>query len=487
MKESDDTGVMNMGKKFNSEMFKLLCDIFPEAIVDQKADAITANILDKYINSDGILSSTFPPTEKEMLADFNDAVPFLFEFGKHSFVEDQVKRIFDRIALYRGMNLFQKRFIFTWRTDEWVGALFRINSIYPELVTDDLMCDIINFIFTDLTVDGYFTGIYDIQKKKSGKMFLYQSMGTAEVLLENMPFIEKYGLVDDLNTWISGNLRKAFSSKYYKRCGLFPYMLKKNLVNLIGYKKAKWNMDTIVHDTSKVILNKIKKIPFSDYEFTHVMKPNTNFVFFLIELWKCKSKIFSAANVDIIIKKWIMSLPEKEGFVLTMTKGKKLNRDSVVTISQNFSVMDICIDYCMFVEHDNEVLTFVRRIADNYLSIEIDGIVPNSNSDMRVHVDAVIDFAVSLIRLSILIKDINYFRRSLLILRAVYDSALLGSDNGYYTYADMRSRTVTDVIYPKFNCLLLKPLFILKKMYKSNGSIMEIFSDREFLDTIKDR
>lgn len=455
-------------------------------LINQQLNFIKHN----YINNDGCLSSNYPPDSNILTADLNDLIPFLIEFNEVNFAKELTSNHLKNKDNYNYLNLFANRFIYTWRIDEWLGALFRINKLDTNIVSNDLLEKIIRFIFFELSKNKYLTGVYDTYNRVSFDFFVYQSMSTAEVLLENKDFFVKNNLETELKEWIHLNVKKALNLKFIKKNNLNPTVNNSNFYNTFikPYDGDQLFSCLIGNSSSKDILSTLNKIKFSNFNTSQLMKSNTNFIFFLIEIKKQFPEIFDMLHLDLYIRNWIESVPMRpDGPAYSFTNGKILSEKSRIALSQNFAYADTILDYLLYVNSNPDYLLKVKNICDFFLSIKNNDLIPNDIDDPNCHGDSLIDFSITLMRLSTFLNNDIYYKQGVIILNNYLNTKKYLSDTGYYTYLNSISNTHSNVIYPKYNCLILKPLYIFKSIHQNQYDIIDLFKNTAFIDNIKDR
>ena len=84
------------------------------------AKEICNNFKLKYINNKGLISRTYPPTERSIFDYFDDIVPFLDYFGEKDIILSQINLLdnesFEREMAFGGV-------IFSYKIDEYLGGL----------------------------------------------------------------------------------------------------------------------------------------------------------------------------------------------------------------------------------------------------------------------------------------------------------------------------------------------------------------------------
>ncbi|MCG8607298.1 hypothetical protein MJD09_20240 [bacterium] len=431
----------------------------------------------EFVNRHGLLSATYPASDKHLLADLDDYLPFLLYYGEEEFAMNQVERA--QFAL-NGHGLVERKHsrIVSYANNEFIGALAglyrRSNSRQVKEVLDSAVHHAISLLTYDGTVVTYHNSsnhtTYPITAPITG--------GLLEVLVEIQDLYPEAGKIalDSIDRWImSEPFQKygLFLSRLHLSSGRWNRWFEKSRVplplkiqNRLGvnfFLNGPWN-------------NLVYSLPFGVKVQT--AKDNSNLVFAMIEAYRQTGD----KKYRDSIQQWITSFAENaiiDGKVhrYWQLKGKP----RIVDFGHIIPVIDILCDAYSFVSKDQSYLDLAAEIA-SFCTESIQwgiGLYPKIPGGSVDHIDSQTDFIVALHRLFELTGDHNYLKQAQELFKKAchYHS----TPNGLVTSVTQEGRQVNATIEPKYNALFLKAIILFEKQPFS------IYASDEAHSLMKDR
>lgn len=423
----------------------------------------------RYLNRQGLLSATYPPSQKHLLADLDDYIPFLLHFGEEKFVKGQILKGTQMANNYHLVTSNGR--IISYSNNEFVGGIARYYKRSLNESVKRLFDKAMEEVRILLTRNGVITSYYNTLTKVTSPITAPISGGLIEVLIENADIYPELGKIafDTLDMWISVELFERhglFPSRYHTISKLWnklfsltrlPIPLKiQNRLGVNFFMQGTWN-------------NLIYCLPVGIKVQT--AKDNTNMVFALIEAFrKVKNEKYKNA-----IKWWIKNFSEKmmidgkiHRFWQLHGKPKSIELDHV------FPVLDILCDTYFFVEKDESYLELAKEIIEvclNEIRWEI-GLFPKVAGGNKNHLDIQTDFIVSLRRIHEL-RDQKKYRK---IANSIFKAVLKyhSTPDGFVTSVNKEGKIRGEKIEPKYNALLLKAFVLVDnqdfKIYSSDSN-----------------
>ena len=449
------------------------------------ANEIISDFKSHYLNSNGLISLTYPPTDRLIFDHFDDIAPFFIYFGEEEFLLNQVRILKE----YKYETILKRNdLIYSYLIDEYLGGLYilwkqtRSNIVKEQL---DIAVDkTINlFIYEN---DLYM--VYDIYQNKIIKQRSYRSAGILETFLE---MSSDYPRLGELATSIS---EKWMDSKYFHKYGLFPYKEKTesrdrlyrklipNLKPLLFHQIQIIRSDSTIKTIAKKIVNFYYYHIQSD-NYTFLFKDNSTFIFTLIELYRKTSDI----RYKDLIEKWIESVKNlliDDNVLYGQFLAPKKKWDT--SVNHTFIYIDILIDYYCFIEKKESYLDLVKKLIDKRVVLDNgEAFVLTKLRSSIMRIDNSIDLAISIRRYGEVVNSKYYTDISVNIILTTlkYHKTNIGFctliDKKYLTDAKINNKS--KIIDPKYNGLLLKALICLLTVDKS------IYESKELHDLFKDR
>lgn len=423
-------------------------------------------IKSKYLNKRGLLSATYPPSQKHLLADLDDYVPFLLHFGEEEFVKEQI---------LEGMQMANNYYLVTsngriisYSNNEFIGGTARYYKRSLNQSVKPLLDKALDEIRILLTREGVITSYYNMSTKATSPISAPISGGLIEVLIENEDIYPEFGKIayNSLDMWVSLDSFKRhglFPSKYHTTSKLWNKLFTLTRLPIPLKLQNRLGVNFFMQDTWN---NLVYSLPIGIKVQT--AKDNTNMVFALIEAFrKVKDEKYKNA-----VKWWIKNFSEKmiidgkiHRFWQLHGKPKSIELDHV------FPVLDILCDTYFFVEKDKSYLDLAKEVIEvclNEIRWEI-GLFPKVAGSIKNHLDIQTDFIVSLRRIYELGDQEKYKKIANGIFQAVlkYHS----TPNGFVTSVNKEGKIIGNKIEPKYNALLLKAFVLVDNQdFKIYGS-----------------
>ncbi len=447
------------------------------------AKQIINNFKTLYLNQEGLISRTYPVSQRTIFDNFDDIVPFFIYFGEESFLVEQVHRA-ERFSFET--LLAQNNLIYSYLIDEYLGGLYALWKRTGDKTTKRVLDQAVNQVTTYFINNNDLFGVYDIDKRKGYRFRYYWSAGLLETFLEMAPDYEQLeGQVEDIvKTWLV--------NPYFEKHGLFPFRWNVDLPCAAFYEllarhgRIRRNQPQRLSSDGwmRSRLSRCKE-PFTFHYlnsglFTQIMKVNSTFIFTLIELFKRTKK----EEYKEAVLRWIASVRQKmikDDIVFGLYFPGGVVSDTSLT--HTFIFVDVLMDSYVFVEQDPSHLRLAKAIVDKRLKTRWDnGLIPISPDTDKDHIDQIIDFAISSRRVAEVSGDLIYLEASRDLIEKVL--CFHQGKEGFYTHVNQQGQPVhrdSNTIDPKYNGLLLKGLINLltldQKMYESK-ELTDIFKDR---------
>jgi hypothetical protein len=182
----------------------------------EKINELIGLIKTEFLNDDGLLSASFPPSKRTMLDHFDDIVPFFIFFGEADFLVNQAK-----IVKEKNLSLFdicsRQNMLLARNVDEYIGGLYSLWQETKEPEVKQILDQALLCVGDKLLKNEFFYGAYHQKSNKTGKYYEPWSAGLLETcceMRENYP--EKFAQAEKiLSSWLA--------SEYFKKYRLFPY------------------------------------------------------------------------------------------------------------------------------------------------------------------------------------------------------------------------------------------------------------------------
>jgi len=410
-----------------------------------------------------------PGEENHIYKDFDDVVPFLLYFNQSKEIKKQI--LLSRRYINNGFIEYGS-YLFSWRMDEYIGGLI----FYYQNTKDKDVLDIIEeqeHFLNKLFELHYIPGYFYIPKGKFTDLSFSRGYGLIEVCLENDMFKKetKLNALRILNNFLNNNkfFRKEslFLNKYKYQNKEFKAYITPLFIDKINFIKG----TSTYFGRSKLKNTVLRSLQNSSISRVKLMKDNSNLIYSVIEAYKyTKKNIYKN-----VLKKWIYEgvltkMYNQDGFVHTYWENKPYG----ISLAQNFTFIDILMDYYHNVYQDNNLLEIVEKITKFWLNKKMpNGLIPENPNENIDFLDCQTDFSVCLKKLSYLTGNYYYQKKG----RQLFHSIILNHyKNGYLVNkVDDKGNTIDKTINLKYNILFLKAYIA----YNSNLNIFnDLFKDR---------
>jgi len=418
-----------------------------------KAEAlgIVANIKTNFVNSEGLVSDSFPPSGRNLIRDFDDYAPFMLWFGEEGFIGGQIKR-FSRYV-HEGLPCFSGRVV-SFRCNEYLGGLVA----YYRRTSDDLAMSLIRdacrgirkLLVRQDKICAFHSRRWNITPHIADP----RCGSLIEVLIDNRDLVPQH-YDEALN-----GLRRFIESPDFVEYGLFPS--KDYLSNTALQMLSKLNPLHYPRKLSPLAFTDGWRASFSDLFYlipmgweAQLAKHNTSIMYALIAAFRATEDVTYSAAIIWWIRNFRMKMLEGGGKSFYYLRG----RDSTFKLALNFPAVDCLCDTYKFVECEKEVLDLACNMADFWLHKRMkNGLFPMYSGSRSDFLDDQTDMVVSLNRLHELTGNNSYREAA----NQTLDSILKyhKTKYGFCQSVDENCNIVDPTVDPKFNALLLKPLIL---------------------------
>ncbi|MDP1833392.1 MAG: hypothetical protein Q8L11_00470 [Candidatus Moranbacteria bacterium] len=425
---------------------------------------IFLNNLLKSKNRQGEFSHA-PDKIDNIFLDFDDIVPFLIFFDQ----ADEIKKQIDlsRPYLFRGFVPL-KNTLYSYRMDEYLGGVIEYYKKTNDASVEDIITEQKKLLHSMLDL-GYIPAYINTTRNAFSRTCFSRGYNLIEVILENEILsidLKKKALrvLDNMlfkNRYFDNN--KLFLNKYiYYFSNLWGYrlMLPRQL-NFLGDSSTYFDINSNKGKIIKIIMG---IIPLSNIQ---AMKDNSNLIYSVIEAYKVTGDTKYKKIVSLFIDGVIEKMYDARGFIHTTYSDTYTTND--VSLAQNFTFLDILMDYCRFIENDKEYIKLAKRMADFWIESKWDNhsIPENPFTNNFAFIDCQTDFSISLKKLSQLAGDDQYSKEGKLIFDAITNNFSLGGLLG--SKINQYGVIIDTTINFKYNALFLKA-------YIAHNYNMDIFN-----------
>ncbi len=448
------------------------------------AEWIIENFKLHYLNDKGLISRTYPVSDRTIFDNFDDLAPFFLYYGEIEFLLDQIERFgdspFDELLPFNNL-------IYSYYIDEYLGGMHalyrRTNSPKAKSLLDDAVAKCLDYFIADNALSEF----YDY---KAGKPSPYTSPWSSG-LLET--FLEMRDIYPQLQDIVVRIVDRWLNNRFYLREGLFPFRSSNHPFYFLlgqanaGRKAYRKDCPFTSAEKSGSLLNRAKYqaskslyLYANSGHYIQLMKSNSTMVFTLIELFRLTGNRRYSEHVTNWISACFSKLV-KDGVVF----GNYYLDGSVGSpgLVNAFILMDVLADTYWFIDRDQKYLDWATGIAEKQMANQWRiGLLPICEGSNLDHLDHQVDFAVSLRRLGELTGKSGYIQSS----RSLLENTLRlhRIENGFCTHIDSTGHPVcmpVNTVDPKYNALLLKGLILLSE------SELSIYGNESFRELLKDR
>ena len=454
------------------------------------AKDIIKNFKKKFINKKGFISRTYPISDRSIIDNFDDIVPFLDYF-------DEKEIIFSQLDLLEN-NSYEKELsvggiIYSYKIDEYLGGLNHIYKNLNSIKAKDLLDDAIYKTKHYFIDNNNIHDIYDIKKQKSSNFYSSWASGLLETFLEidtnNFKRNDNINLVESiLKNWINDN--------FYTKYNIFPFRIKGYyFIEEINKKLNRYCVEYPSRVTERE--NFIKKYLFdreiifkcktfsnrflNSGHWAQLMKSNTTPIFTMIELYRLTRNNYWQREISSWIDSALKKFTDKN--FVPYSYWDTSNKKRTPSLVAGFILIDVLCDSYVFVNKEQSWIDAASKISKQCLSWSWgNDLIPMGPNIKFNHIDGQVDFSISIRKLSEIIGNNKLRNHSFKIMETVLN--IQKSEEGFYThiYENGKNKNIgANNIDPKYNGLLLKGLIHLQEKNKN------IYDDEKLIDLFKDR
>lgn len=438
----------------------------------------------KYINRQGMIARSYPCTERDIYADFDDVLPFLLYFGEDEFVRTQIQ--LSTQTTFKGLITINDKVV-SWRNDEYLGALCCYYRKHRDPEVKKIIDECFRSIERYLMRDGHIFMFYDLRRNRLPKLYSTWAAGLLEVFLENSDLFPEWKskALHIIGLWVENYSFLKYGLFVFKshasnrlfnliNCNFhFRNLRFHRAVNSMFYYRRRTTLREVIKET---INYHLLRCPTGFH--LQFMKANTSFIFALI----CAYRLTGDGGYRKAIEKWINVVREKlfrDGIICDDWKSDGTVR--IGTLADNFIMIDLLCDTYSFASKKAEYLYFAKEIANTWFTHQWpNGLFPSVPGGVSNHIDHQTDFSIALRRISELTGEEMYWK----VGKRCFLSTLKHhhTKEGYVTSVTKSGRIRPDsVVDPKYNGLLLKGIInCLEEKQK-------IYETQELYDMLKDR
>jgi len=442
-------------------------------LYSEKAYELINIIKQRFVNNDGYIARSFPPTSRTLLDNLDDIVPFFLYFGEADFLLEQVHKVQKKgdglISLCSSHGMLRTRQI-----DEWFGGLYAIWKATRDASAFDLLSESVKFVHENLIYKNNLSGAYNLCTGKSSPYYESWSSGLLEV------FAEMRDDFPDLFDTSMMIMRNWIRDEYFAAYGLFPYrVFSHSLLN--AYQKliaSKWIESSNSQETSTggriTRLSRHFRFQLHNGWYSQLMKSNSTSAFALLEFYRSTKDEFWKQSLIRWCENALQSFVV-DGLVYSEYY-PMLKKATSPSISPAFILVDVICDGSWWIPEMCKYLPVAKSILDTYWQKRLPDGVLSYNFKRYAHIDSQVDFSVSLRKFAEVSGDVEYLHRA----KELMDLALnlFYSPNGYWTYFGDLSES--NLIDPKYNALFLKGLINVMTIEQNsyNNTLHGLFKDR---------
>ena len=446
-----------------------------------------------FVNEDGLLSRTYPPSTRTIFDNFDDVVPFLLHFGEADFLLDQTRRL-DEHSFEKLLPI--GNILYAYKIDEYLGGLNAIYRATGDKHTKRLLIDAshkcLHYFFGS---NDHFAEFYDFRTETASPHFSPWSAGLLET------FLEITDIVPELDGVTERVMRRWLSHTYTQNTGLFPFRASfkvgAEMLSTLSARLGLWCGEVpVIPDYGQTpkdlgLKAALKRNPIiyglrralyaiGSGHWSQLMKSNTTPAFTLIAL-------FAKTNDECWkdpLKRWVSAvrahMVKPDGVHGHYRPNGQSSRSSLV---DGFIFMDVLCDMFFHVEQDFSLLDTAAEIGETCLKWRWDnGLIPMTPDAPHDHLDGQLDFSIALRRVGELAQRADLMDASRTLMKIAFD--LHYTQEGLCTHVNARGEPIQlplNTIDPKYNGLALKGMIHLETFEQSmygNSTLMDLFKDR---------
>ena len=414
----------------------------------KETEFIVDKLLHDFVNNEGLVSASYPPSGAVLLKDFNDYIPFLAFLGYEDFVDEQVRK---GIAKSVGGLVPVGKRILSWRQDEWLEAVFeryRCNKS-PELSA--VLESGLGFIAEHLIDEDLIKSFYNLDSGRSPSVFDPRTGALLEVLLdmgECFPRAMDMALrcLDRIIEWNEHHAQYLMPNFLVYKSTLHDKMSRKNPI-----KMPERIFYPYVHGWRSIVGDWMIIFPFQHR--VKLAKQNSNLIhaFFRASMLTKDQKYFS------FVEKWFESFQEymyDDGRCYSFLDHRM--RRAKVKLAHNHPVLETCLDVYL-VTGKEQYLQMAIRIADYWITKRLsNGLYPAFDDAEYAFLDDQTDILVLFVKLSKILENPRYWDEAADLYKAIVHNHMTQSGLATYSYLGNDKSSDKSRVEPKYNALFLK-------------------------------
>jgi len=432
----------------------------------------------RFVRPDGLLSRSYPPSQRTIFDNFDDIAPFLIYFGETGFLVEQMgilaKNNESTLSLVARDGVLRARDL-----DEWLGGLYAVYKATGDNTCHRLLSDAVTFVLDNMIEDDFLSAVYLVDHGKAVSYYEPWSAGLLEVFCEMR---EDFPMAFDVSLAI---MKRWINDDYFASYGLFPYLMPRSSIRKLLKKSLFRNsVPAGIYATEPAIPSKlglksmavymVERFRFETYScwYSFLMKSNSTPAFCLLELYLATSDNFWRDALYRWINSATRAFYDSGKVYMEYHPANGAKKDPSVVPA--FILADIICDASALAGVTGHLDT-VEDILDYQLGRRAEpGLIPMNESSQTAHMDHQIDFAISLRRYGQLSGDESYSEKSIRLTKTVLEKHY--SPEGYFTYSGKQASAVID---PKYNALALKGMInLLTHDSPIYPGLRDIFKDR---------
>jgi len=434
--------------------------------MEPEVSFILERIRNDYLNSDGLLSMTFPPSQQHLLNDLDDYAPFISFLGDTGFACKQVSSAKRKVI--NGLIPVHDRII-SWRQNEWLGAIYGMSLQCDNPDITYMIRDGLEFIRKNLIDDGFIKAFFNIRSQRSPAIFDSRTGALIETLLDvgsDYPLAKDVALncLAGLVEWAKKNNRYLVPNYIF-----YNSVVRNNLSRINPLRIPKKYIYPYAARFDAVA-DSLLMFPFG--EEIKLTKQNTNLVHAFLRAYRLTGDRKYYGFVQGWMKEFVLRM-FSNGRCYSCP-GRKL-----VKLSHNHPVIDIYLEVFRLTG-SREALEIAIQIIDFWVGSRFqNGLFPAFEGSFYSHLDGQTDMIVILVKLSKLLNSDKYLTLAHDTLDSVIRNHKVDKGFSTYAYADGRSTIDMVAIHPKYNALLLKAFIALENRDR--------ILDEDFWGLLRDR
>jgi hypothetical protein len=414
----------------------------------KETEFIVDKLLHDFVNEEGLVSSSYPPTGAVLLKDFNDFIPFLAFYGYEDFIDEQFQKGIPKCV--NGLVPVGKR-ILSWRQDEWLEAVFeryRINQS-PELAA--VLESGLEFIAEHLVDADFIKSFYNLGSGRSPSVFDPRTGALLEVLLDmggSFPRAMDMALrcLDRIIEWSDQRAQCLIPDFIVYKSQIYDKISRKSPIPM-----PRRILYPYVHGWRTMVGDWMITLPFQ--RRIKLAKQNSN----LIHAFFRAYMVTKDPTYFQFVEKWFESFQEymyEDGRCYSFLDHRM--RGDKIKLSHNHPVLEICLDVYMDTGQEQYLQTAVS-IADYWIARRLsNGLYPAFDNASYAFLDDQTDLLVLFVRLWKILENPRYWDEAVQLYQAMVHNHMTQSGLATYAYLDKTQNSDKRRIEPKYNALFLK-------------------------------